>query len=97
MRTRLSRYAVTECQRGNCVPKSMEQAHEKHGCKGEVVQGVGIKGVPCEMYTRLSLGDSFRRECTRRNQPTGQLRMGAMLGHEEWTRWFFLGVERRLL
>lgn len=23
---------------GNCFPKSIKQAHEKHGCKGEIVQ-----------------------------------------------------------
>lgn len=31
---------------------SLEQAHEKHGCKSEMVQEqkLGIDGVPCEMY-----------------------------------------------
>jgi len=75
---------LLQCRKGNCFPKSIEQAHENHGCKGEMVQEVsGLMCVPCEMYTRLSLEDSFRRECTRRNQTTGQLRMSAMLRHEE--------------
>lgn len=52
MRTRPSRYTATVCQNGNCFPSSIEQAHEKHGCKGEMVQKQkpGMKGMPCEMY-----------------------------------------------
>ena len=86
---------LLQCRKGNCFPKSLEQAHENHGCEGEIVQEVS--GLMCETYTRLSLEDSFRRESTRRNQTAGQLRMSAMLRHEERTRRFFLGVGGRLL
>jgi hypothetical protein len=52
MRTGPSRYTATVCENGNCFPSSIEQAHEKHGCKGEMVQKQtpGMKGMPCEMY-----------------------------------------------
>jgi len=34
---------LLQCQKGNCFPKSLGQAHENHGCKGENVQeGLGI-------------------------------------------------------
>jgi hypothetical protein len=57
------------------------------------------RGAPCEMYEIVfpSLGASFCRESTGRNQTAGQLRMSAMLRHEERARRFFLGAERRLL
>jgi len=97
MRTGLSINTATGCQNGNCFPKSTEQAHEKHGCKSEMVQKIwGRRGAPCEMYEIVlpSLGASFGRG---RNQTAGQLRMSAMLRHEERARRFFLGAERRLL
>lgn len=62
---------LLQCRKGNYFPKSIEQAHENHGCKGEMVQEIsGLMCVPCEMYTRLSLEDSHfvgrAREVTKR-------------------------------